>query len=175
MSTNDPRHRKLLALLYLAGILIAVDQIADLTVTVLAAPVALDSFQWRFGVYGLLATRVSILLVAEVMLFIAAVGLDHSNMLRALGLLNMVLALAALAGLGLFALDALQLRHLVRSGAARRYDTATLRAAGVAILGSILLAWSGIASVRAVGFGRGGRREEGPLLIDRPAVKEIKR
>src|ERR1041384_661921 len=151
VTLSDPHRRKLLALLYLAGFLIAVDQLADVLVTVLSTPVAFDSVQWRFGVFGLLATRTSVLLMAEVMVFAAAVGLDHRNLLAGLGVLNLVLAVCVLAGLVLFALDALQLRSMVRAGSALRYDSATLRAAGVALFAGILLAWSGIASLAAAG------------------------
>src|ERR1051325_7809820 len=120
VTLSDPHRRKLLALLYLAGFLIAVDQLADVLVTVLSTPVAFDSVQWRFGVFGLLATRTSVLLMAEVMVFAAAVGLDHRNLLAGLGVLNLVLALCVLAGLVLFALDAAQLRSMVRAGSGRR-------------------------------------------------------
>jgi hypothetical protein len=174
VTLSDPHRRKLLALLYLAGFLIAVDQLADVLVTVLSTPVAFDSVQWRFGVFGLLATRTSVLLMAEVMVFAAAVGLDHRNLLAGLGVLNLVLAVCVLAGLVLFALDALQLRSMVRAGSALRYDSATLRAAGVALFAGILLAWSGIASLRAGSFGK-GRQREAALLIDRQKIREIKR
>src|ERR1041385_6874377 len=177
VTLSDPHRRKLLALLYLAGFLIAVDQLADVLVTVLSTPVAFDSVQWRFGVFGLLGTRTSVLLMAEVMVFAAAVGLDHRTLLAGLGVLNLVLAVCVLAGLVLFALDALQLRSMVRAGSALRYDSATLRAAraaGVALFAGILLAWSGIASLRAGSFGK-GRQREAALLIDRQKIREIKR
>jgi hypothetical protein len=175
VTLSDPHRRKLLALLYLAGFLIAVDQLADVLVTVLSTPVAFDSVQWRFGVFGLLATRTSVLLMAEVMVFAAAVGLDHRNMLVALGVLNLVAALGVIAAVGLFALDALQLRSMVREGAASRYDSASLRAAGVAILGGILLVWSGIAGIRAAGLGKARHRDTAALLIERQAIKQVKR
>jgi hypothetical protein len=120
--------RRLLGLLYLAGILVLADQAADLAATVLAKPLAPSQASWRFGVFGLLMTRASVFLIADVMLFIAAVALGHRKVLRALGALHALVALALLAGLLLFSLDWLQIRRDVSQAGARTFDLAALRA-----------------------------------------------
>lgn len=174
MTATDPRLRRLLALLYLAGALIAVDQIADLLATLLANPVALDSPQWRFGAFGLAATRGSVLLVADILLFAAALGLDHTRVLRALGAVNLIAAVAVVAALVLFTLDTVQFGQLVKASASRRYLSAAYRAGGIAVLGTVLLAWSGLAALR-VGRPGKGKKAAGSLLIDGGTVKEVKR
>ncbi|HEV8355781.1 MAG TPA: hypothetical protein VGQ17_03340 [Gemmatimonadales bacterium] len=175
MTSNDTRVQRLLGLLYLAGILLAADQIADLISTILANPVALDSIEWRFGAFGLAASRVSVFLVADVMLFTAAVARDDRNALRLLGVVNLIIALALVVGVGLFGLDALQLRRLVRSGASRRYDAASIRAAGVSLLGVVLLVWSGIMSFRSSRDSKGARKMGAAMLIDGQATRGTKR
>jgi hypothetical protein len=167
--------RKLLALLYLAGALIAIDQIADLIATLLANPVSLGSVQWRFGTFGLAATRGSVLLVAEVMLFAAALGLEHARAVRFLGVLNLVLAAGVAAWLGLFALDTLQLRGMVAPGARGRYVVPAVRAGGIAALLVLLLGWSGIAALRMPRHSKRQGKAHGAILIEGHSVKEVPR
>lgn len=175
MTSSDMRVKRLLGLLYLAGILLAGDQIADLISTLLANPVAFDSVEWRFGAFGLAVSRVSVFLVADVMLFTAAIARDDRHALRLLGVLNLAIALALVVGVGLFGLDALQLRRMVRQGAARRYDAATIRAGGVALLGVVVLGWSGITSFRSSGDSRGARKASASMLIDGQPSRGSKR
>ena len=175
MTATDPRLRKLLALLYLAGVLIAIDQIADLIATLLASPVSLGAVQWRFGAFGLAATRGSVLLVAEIMLFAAALGLDHPGVLRFLGVLNLVLAAALVAWLGLFALDTLQLRSMVEPAARARYVLPAARAGSIAALLVLLLGWSGIATLRMPRQTRHQGKGRGSILIEGHSVKEVPR
>jgi hypothetical protein len=176
VTATDPRLRKLLALLYLAGALIAIDQIADLIATLLANPVSLGAVQWRFGAFGLAATRGSVLLVAEIMLFAAALGLEHPGVLRFLGVLNLVLAVVLVAWLGLFALDTLQVRSAVDPGAPRaRYTTAAARAGSIAVLLVLLLGWSGIAVLRMPRYPKRQGKGRGSILIEGHSVKEVPR
>ena len=174
MTATDPRMRRLLALLYLAGALIAVDQIADLLATLLANPVSLDSAQWRFGAFGLAATRGSVLLVADILLFAAALGLDHARVLRVLGAVNLLVAVGVVAALVLFTLDAVQFRRMIKADASRRYLAAALRAGGISVLGTVLLVWSGLAALR-LGRQPKGKKSPGSVLIDGGTVKEGRR
>jgi hypothetical protein len=168
---HDSRLRKLVGLLYVAGAFLVADQVADLIATIATAPVQLSSAQWRFGVFGLLVTRGSVFLVAEVMLWTAAVVLDHRNVIRSLAVLNLLLAAALAAGLGLFGLDALELRRQVKAGSGPRYDAAAARAILITLCGVVLLAWSGFAGWAATA-GRGGRRETAASLLEGRKVKE---
>jgi len=167
--------RRLLALLYLAGALIAVDQIADLAATLLANPVTLDSPQWRFGAFGLAATRGRVLLVADILLFAAALGLDQTRVVRVLGVVNLLAAVGVVAALGLFTLDAVQFSQSIKAEAARRYAAAAVRAGSIAVLGTVLLVWSGIVALRIGRHAKGGTHAPGPLLIDGATVKEVRR
>ena len=141
--------RRLLALLYLAGLLVLADQLADLAATVLAQPWLPGQANWRFGAFGLLMTRASVFLIADVMLFAAAIGLGHRRVLRGLGMLHLLLTLLLLAGLGSFILDWLQMRARMPNTGARSFDLAGIRAAAMAALTIVLTGWAGMAALRA--------------------------
>ncbi len=166
MTADDPRTRRFLSLLYLAGLFIMADQVIDVIATLLANPVRPDAVAWRFGVFGLLATRATTLLVADVMVFAAALGLGHSMMLRILGALHLLLAAAVAAALVVFALDTVQIRRLVIDRAARGFDSAAVRAALAAVLGIVILGWAGIAALRAGRTSSGKHRRPVALLIE---------
>ena len=157
--------RRLLALLYLAGAILIVDQVADLIGTFMAQPIALGSAAWRFGAFGLFSSRSSVLLVADAMLFAAAIGLDHRRVLRTLGFLHLLLAVTATAGLVVFALDALEVRREIRESASGLYHSAALRVAVVSLLASILLAWTGFVAIATTRSTKGGARPAGEGLV----------
>ena len=160
--------RRLLGLLYLAGGLILADQLADLTATLLANPPLPATTSWRFGTFGLVMSRASVFLMADVLIFAGALSLGHRTMVRALGIIHLVFAPALLAGLGMFALDWLQVRGQVGEQGRRAFDLAALRAAGLGFLGAVIAGWGGLAAFRAarVSKPKGGRRQDGPLLMD---------
>lgn len=140
--------RRLLPFLYVGAALLLTDQAFDLVATLLAQPVELDSPEWRFGAVGLLVTRASVLLVADVLLFAGAVALDHRRFLRVLGVAHLVLAVLLLAGSAIFVLDAVQVRRAVRDETRRAFDLAAFRAFALTLLGAGLLGWAGLAAVR---------------------------
>ena len=108
------------------------------------------------------------------MLWTAALGLGHRRVIRALAVLHLVLALAVTVGLGLFGLDALELRRQVKVGSGRRYDSAALRAIVVTLCGVGLLAWSGVAGWAATSLG-GGRRRSPAVLMEGAKAKKAPR
>lgn len=138
-----------MGLLYLAGALLLVDQLADLTATLLANSPSPGTASWRFGAFGLLTSRVSVFLLADVMLFAAAIGLDHRKTLRALGIVHLFLVPVLLGGLAVFGLDWVQVRGRVAPGGSNRFDLAGLRAAGLALLASVLAWRGGLTAFRA--------------------------
>lgn len=175
--TSTPSMRRLLALLYLAGAILIVDQVADLIGSLLAQPVALGSAAWRFGAFGLVSSRSSVFFVADAMIFAAALGLEHRGMLRALGVLHLLFAAALAGGLVVFGLDTLEVRRGVNQSAAGLYNSAALRVGVVTLLGSILMAWTGfvaLTTARASAKGGGPRHHarEGLVVGSRPAGSE---
>lgn len=145
---GSPIARRLLPLLYLAGGLILADQAADLLATVLSQPVRPGAAEWRFAVVGLLVTRTSVLLLGDLFLLGAAIGLEHRRVIRVLGILH--LAAAAILGLslGLFLLDAVQIKSTVPRDASGDLLLAATRAGALLLLGTVFLAWAGLRMVR---------------------------
>jgi hypothetical protein len=152
--TLSPALRRLLLLLYLAGVLLFVDQLAELVSALLSAPMAPASPAWRFGAFGLLVSRTSGFLIADAMLFLPAVALEHRRTLRGLATLHLLLAFGLLAGAGTFVLDWLQVRKGVRPGGATALDVAALRAGLVGLVTAGLAAWAGVAVLRVTGLMR---------------------
>lgn len=160
--------RRLLGLLYLAAAFVLAEQVADLAATLLAKPWATSQATWRFGAFGLLMTRVSVFLIADVILFAAALGLAHRRVLRALGVIHLLLALLLLAGLGLFTLDWLQVRTQMPAQGSQSLDLAGARAAGMAALACALCGWAGLATLRATRLGKSRRDGSAAPLLTTP-------
>ena len=139
---------RLLALLYLAGAIILADQIADVTATVLLQSITTGTANWRVAVFGMAASRASALMIADVLIFSAAVGLDHRRMVRFLSVVHGVLVVALLAALGTFLLDAVEVQRQVRPGGKHAFLAATGRAAAVALFGILLAGWAAVAGWR---------------------------
>ena len=159
-------HRGILAVLFGAGLLILLDQAADVLAALLARPVELGAPSWRFGLFGMLTSRASVLVVGDVMLFVAAAALGWRSTLRGLGVVHMLLAATVAVGLILFLLDALQVRATVPAQLAGAVSAAAARAGVVALAGFAALAWAGIAAWRATGKGhRRDRSVPAPLLV----------
>ena len=165
---TGPAVRRWVLLLYAAGLLMVADQLADLLASLLANPPAPGLPAWRFGAFGLLLSRASMLLLADVLLFLAAVALQHRRVLRGLGFLHLAAALALLVATVLFALDWLQVRKNVRDTAARSFDAAAIRAGIVAILVFGLSCWAAVTLLRITRRGRGTRRQTASAALITP-------
>jgi hypothetical protein len=115
---------------------------------------------WRFGATGSLATSALLPMAGVVLAFCIAHAAEHLIVQRVLQVLSGLAAIAVVVFMGLFTLDALEMRALV-SGGIRRFDVAVLRAfAGQALL-IAMLAFLTVVSIRqskAVVRSRAGRK-----------------
>jgi len=157
--------RRLLAVLFAAGLLILLDQSADLIAILLSRKADLSAANWRFGLFGLVTNRTSALLVGDAMLLASATALGWRNMLKVLGSLHLVLATGALAGLALFVLDAVQVRRVVPAQSLATFSVAALRTGVVALAGAITLGWAGVAAWRTAGIRPRSDRQAAPPLV----------
>jgi hypothetical protein len=135
---------------YAAAILILVDQAAEFVVSVY--PPRLAAVEWRFAAYGLLIGRTTALVVADLLVQLAAVGLGHRRVLRASVVVHAVAGLFLLVGLGGFALDALQLRRSLQPGGPvtlESLELASAQAAGIVVLGLVYCVVVAVAAHRA--------------------------
>jgi hypothetical protein len=154
----------LLGLLYLAAAVVIADQLADLAASVLAKNPTPAIASWRFGVFGLLISRSSVFLIADVMLFTATILLGHRKALRSLGALHFLAALLLLAGLVGFGLDWAEVRLQVPQAGVRSFEYSSLRAGLLALLLVGISVWAGIVAFKATRAHGKQHRARSPLL-----------
>jgi hypothetical protein len=157
--------RKLLALRYLAGALVIADQLADLVASLLAKGPSPTLASWRFGTFGLLISRSSVFLIADVMFFTAAIVLGHRRVIRVLGAIHLLGAVLLLAGLVEFGLDWAEVRFQVPEAGLRNFQYSTLRAAALGLVAAAISLWTGIVALTATRLhGRHKQGDATPLL-----------
>jgi hypothetical protein len=98
-------------ILYLAAIVIFVDQAAILAASIY--PTSVDSVNWRFGAVGLAAGRSTPFLLADLLLLGGALLAGQRTFLRVLAVLHVLVAVLLLTILAFFVLDAIEIRLLV--------------------------------------------------------------
>ncbi len=166
-STGNTALRKLLGLLYLTGGVVIADQLADLAATILARNPTPALASWRFGTFGLLISRSSVFLIADVMLFTAAIRLGHRKVIRGLGVLHVLVALLVVALLAGFGLDWAEVRRQVPQAGVRSFEYSSLRAGLLALLVVGVSLWAGLVAFKATRV-HGKHRKAAPLLTGTP-------
>jgi hypothetical protein len=154
---------------YLVGLALALIPPFDAIMQVL--PLRLGDPRWRFGAFGLLSNAMMIPLTGLLILFVASTVFEHRRFQRVLGVLAFALALATLGGLGLFALDALQVRNDVAQKAALAFKVAAATAGLKSMFGMLTLAMFGIAAFRGPKPSRATASKSGDLIYGRQAGK----
>ena len=114
-------------ILYLAAIVILLDQLAILAASIY--PIAVDSVNWRFGAVGLLAGRATPFLLADLLFIAGGMLAGNRGFLRFLAVLHVLLAVVLLAALGMFVLDTLEIRQLIPLDARKQALASATRAA----------------------------------------------
>jgi len=150
--------------LYLAAIGLIVIPLLDFVTSVL--PLEPYDIKWRFGSVALLSGFLFTPLLAIMLIMAVAAMADDRVMQRAASILNLLLVLALVVLLGLFALDALQLRNLVPDGERLAFDMSAVRAAvkyGFMVVTLLLLGIAGFRASREPRATR-ARRESVPLV-----------
>ena len=136
----SPQGRRLLGLLYVAALVIFLDQALDLVASVW--PMRFGTATWRFGTFGLGLGRLEFLALADAMAVATAIWLEHRRVLVWLGIIHLLVGVFLAAGIGLFVLDGLQVRRLIRRERVGEFDLAALRSllgAGAACLACLAL------------------------------------
>ena len=133
-----------------AAMLIAIPAF-DATMSV--SPPHFGDPHWRYGAFGLLSNALMIPAAGVLVILVTAWTLEHRVTLRVVGVASWVIAVVALLGLVLFALDALQTRAAVVPAMALSFRVATITAAVKMIIGAIAF----------IAFGRAGWHGGKPL------------
>ena len=124
---------------------------------------------WRFATVGILYTMLPTLLFALLIMAIAAFLLGHRTVLQIGGVLALILGVAVILLTSSFALDALQLRRIVRPDARGGYDLAIIKTVVTALIAIAACTMLGVGAFRAtqrLGVpGAARRRDAGAGLL----------
>lgn len=171
MLTED-NVRRYLRVLYPVGLLLVLVPLVDLTLR--AMPAQFGSLQWRFASVGLLLGNYGTIILGATLIGLAAVLLGDRGVLRALGIVALVMAALTLAVLVLFALDAVQIRQLVVANLKRQVLTSSASALFTGLAGTIVWLLVGraalVASRPARGTAAPRSRAASSLVVGSPAA-----
>jgi hypothetical protein len=102
-------------------------------------PMRFGDPRWRWGAFGLMSNAMMIPMIGLLIAFVVASLFEHRLFQRILGVFTAVLAVGTLIGLGLFALDTLQLHKQVQERGLLAFRVAALTATTKAIVGMLTL------------------------------------
>ena len=141
------RHRSLIAAAYVVGIALVVVPFADAAITVL--PFRPDDVRWRFGVIGVLANALLIPDAGLLLLLTTAILAGHTRARTVLGVLAVIGVVGCVAAIGLFSLDAVQTRAVVRPGMGVPFAVASVSAVVKLLLATATLVVLSVVGLRA--------------------------
>lgn len=145
------QQRRLAAPSYIAAVSLMVFPIFDQLMQ-LVSTAKLHDARWRFGAAGLLSNLLVLPVVGLTLVFIIATAFEHRVFQRILSVLCAIAAFGLVAATGVFMLDAIQVRSLMRPEAISSWAVATGTAVaklGVAILAIALFAVAGFRNSKA--------------------------
>ncbi len=152
-------------LLVLGAVAIFLDQAVEAATSLY--PAHLESVHWRFGAFGLLAGRITSVLVADLFLVLALWSREDPRAVRAWAWIHLTLGVFAILVTPLFVLDALQIRATVQSAALVSFYLGSARVAGLVVFLGCVWIFFGTRTLRRVPRSR-DRSGSSKLLIERP-------
>jgi hypothetical protein len=114
----------------------------------LVSTAKIQDARWRFGAVGLLSNMLILPIVGLVIVLVLAAALDHRAFQRVMAVLCAIGAFGLVLATGLFMLDAIQVRGLMRPEAASSWGVATGTAVIKLIVAVLALIGFAIASFR---------------------------
>ena len=162
------RHESpLLPILYGVGAMLIISPLLEVLLRIW--PFKPAALAWRFGAMGTVGNSLLWPVIGTVVLALVADWLKHPRVLRVVALGSLFAALLLLSLLGLFTLDAVQLRAEVNPGVAAEYDLST----GKIVIGYLLAIgmemWLARNALRAA-RGAGRARQEAAPATRRSSV-----
>ena len=165
MATPTTPSRYLFRALYAAAALVLMDQLAELLAS--TYPFQVGEVKWRFGAFGLFIGRTTTAVIVDMLVLIAAVGLEHRRFLRVWGALHFVVGVLLVAGMAIFSLDVLEMRRSVVPEAAGTLVLASVRA-GIVVVAAVIYAFgAGLAALRANAALKPARAPDSSIVMPR--------
>ena len=160
--------RRLIPAAYAVAIVFLLSPLVDVVTNVY--PFELGSVQWRYGAVGIMSNYLISGVFGLLLGTFAAVLGGHAKVLWVFFALNLALAVALVALLGLFALDVLQLRSMVRPEAADMFGIGAGKAALKLLLVAASLGLLGVVGFKAARGETAARRDrkdrkDSPILV----------
>lgn len=106
---------------------------------------------WRFGATGLFSRALMTPLLGLLLAFAVALLREHRKIQRAIAIVSAVVAVVVVGAIGMFVLDAVQMRSQVSPQAKTAFDIASLVALGKFTFGLLILVAFTISGWRASG------------------------
>jgi hypothetical protein len=111
-------------------------------------PFRMADARWRYGAFGIMATGLTLPIVGILLALVVAATFEHRRGQRAIGAFSLVVALVVLVSLGMFALDALQVKGQVKAPLKLNFEVATVTGTLQALLAVAALSLLGLAAFR---------------------------
>jgi hypothetical protein len=158
--------------LYAVALALLVSPLVDLVGAVW--PLRMGEVSWRFGAFGLTTSALVSPILAFALLKVGGVLLEQRSLVRIVAVVDLVLLVLLLVGLGFFALDFLQLRATLATPSLAQYDMAGFKATVNGVVELIALGWMGVQGLRASArvakpSGGHGSRGEAGLIVGMPS------
>lgn len=115
--------------------------------------------RWRYGLIGYAGNNLALPVAGGVLALVTAALLEHQRLLRVLSVVGLMVTLALLAGMGMFALDWLDLRNTVDPRVRDSFDASALEASANLAFGALAIGWGSLAGLRATGSGKSGAEQ----------------
>ncbi len=151
---------------YCVGALLILISLMDYAGSVL--PAQLGNVGWRYGAVGLISSFALTPLLGGVILLGTAALSRQRAVLRAVGLLHLVVAVLLLVAIGSFALDALQVRRGSPPESQRVTEISAIKAGVELALTVVASAWLGLAGLRLSRPRGPARPAKGNVVVGTP-------
>jgi len=166
MNLSTTQLRMLGSVMYFAAFSLFVSYIADLVIKVW--PLKVSELNWRVGASGLVMDVLVSSIVPLALFFFAAFMNNDRKTLQFMRWLTLAVGVMAIGLLGLFALDAVQIRAQLPQNVKSQFIKAALKASLQGTLSAALFVWFGLTVgkvMKSVGVARGAEPKEGMLMV----------
>jgi hypothetical protein len=160
--------RRLTPAAYAVALVFLLSPLVDVVTNVY--PFESGSVQWRYGAVGIMSNYLISAVFGLLLATLVAALAGHVKVLWAAAATNLALAAVLVVIVGLFALDVLQLRNVVRPEAADMFKIGAAKAAFKLLVVAASLVLLGVAGLKAARAEAGTRRDrkdrkDPPLLV----------
>ena len=166
MNLSTTQLRMLGSVMYFAAFSLFVSFLADLVIKIW--PIKLSELNWRVGASGLVMDVLMASIVPLAIFYFAAFMNNDRKTLQFMRWLTVAVGVLAIGLLGLFALDAVQIRAQLPQNVKAQFIKAALKASLQGTLSATLFIWFGLTVgkvMKSAGVARGADAKEGMLMV----------